>query len=164
MNVKHKCNNEMKYYTDLKQSRRLGRLLPADSADLHYVRMTHDFKGNPVDGKWSHPRYGNPNSWYANYLVQDFEIYEVSPCWSLATLIELLSMAYIEFGRIKLPNYKPHKSNFQFWNNEDGTYEFVTTFHTSKGDCLTDAVVNQIEWLVANEFMTVENGKLKMEE
>lgn len=78
----------MKAYTDIEQSKKLAEFLPVESADSHYVRQTHDFRGNTVDGKWSHPKYGNPNSRYANYIVQNFSDYEILACWSLAALLE----------------------------------------------------------------------------
>lgn len=77
----------MKAFTDIEQSKKLAEILPIESADMHYVRKTHDFRGNPVDGKWSYPEYGNPNSKHAGYVVQNFESYEKIPCWSLAALL-----------------------------------------------------------------------------
>ena len=80
----------MKSYTDSEQSKKLAETLPIESADHHYVRKTCDYMGNPVDGKWSEPKYGNPNSKYANYFVQNFTSYEKLPCWSLAALMNIL--------------------------------------------------------------------------
>ena len=80
----------MKSYTDLEQSKKLAEILPIESADHHYVRKTCDFRGNPVDGKWSIPKYGNPQSSHANYLVQNFTSYEIIPCWSLAALLSVI--------------------------------------------------------------------------
>ena len=80
----------MKSYTDSEQSKKLAETLPIESADHHYVRKTCDYMGNPVDGKWSEPKYGNPNSKHANYFVQNFTSYEKLPCWSLAALLEQL--------------------------------------------------------------------------
>ena len=80
----------MRGYTTVEQSKKLAEILPIESADMHYVRKTHDFMGNPIDGEWSHPKYGNPNSKHANYIVQNFESYERIPCWSLAALLEQL--------------------------------------------------------------------------
>lgn len=85
----------MKSYTDIEQSKKLAEFLSIESADSHYVRQTHDFRGNTVDGKWSHPKYGNPNSRYANYIVQNFSSYETIPCWSLAALLSILPIVYI---------------------------------------------------------------------
>lgn len=80
----------MKSYTDIEQSKKLAEILPLESADHHYVRKTCDFMGNPIDGEWSQPKYGNPNSKYANYLVQNFTTYETIPCWSLSALLDIL--------------------------------------------------------------------------
>ena len=80
----------MKSYTDSEQSKKLAETLPIESADHHYVRKTCDYMGNPVDGKWNEPKYGNPNSKYANYFVQNFTSYEKLPCWSLAALMNIL--------------------------------------------------------------------------
>ena len=80
----------MKAYTDIEQSKKLVEILSTDSADHHYVRKTCDFMGNPVDGKWSEPKYGNPNSKYAHYMVQNFTNYETLPCWSLTALLDLM--------------------------------------------------------------------------
>lgn len=81
-------------YTTVEQSKKLAEILPLESADSHYVRNTHDFMGNPVDGKWSHPKYGNPNSQYANYIVQNFSSYDTIPCWSLTALLNVLPIIY----------------------------------------------------------------------
>ncbi len=80
----------MKAYSDIEQSKVLAKILPIESADMHYVRKTHDFMGNPVDGEWSHPEYGNPDSKYAKYAVQNFTTYEKLPCWSLAALLDAM--------------------------------------------------------------------------
>lgn len=86
----------MKSYTDIEQSKKLAEILSVDSADMHYVRKVTDFMGNPVNGEWSQPKYGNPNSKYANYMVQNFTSYEKIPCWSLAALIELMGECRME--------------------------------------------------------------------
>ena len=80
----------MKMCTDIKQSKQLAEILPLESADMHYVRKTHDFRGNPIDGEWSHPKYGNPDGKYAEYVVQNFSSYEKLPCWSLAALLDAM--------------------------------------------------------------------------
>lgn len=89
----------MKSFTDIEQSKKLAEILPIESADMHYVRKTHDFMGNPVDGEWSHPKYGNPDSKYAAYAVQNFETLEKIPCWSLAALLGVFQKIddHIEF-------------------------------------------------------------------
>ena len=84
----------MKSCTDLNQSKVLAEILPLESADAHYVRESTDLMGNPVDGKWSEIRLGNPEK--ANYIVQNFSSYEILPCWSLAALLNVLPEGVIE--------------------------------------------------------------------
>lgn len=86
----------MKSFTNIEQSKKLAEILPIESADHHYIRKVTDFRGNPVDGEWSHPKYGNPNSKYANYIVQNFTSYEKLPCWSLSALLALLPLPTLE--------------------------------------------------------------------
>lgn len=80
----------MKNFTSLEQSKTLAEILPAEKADYHYVREVYDCMGNPVDGKWSNPKYGNPNNPDINYFVKDYVSYEEFPCWSLAALLDVL--------------------------------------------------------------------------
>ena len=82
---------KQKSFTDIEQSKKLAEILPLESAEHHYVRKVCDFRGNSVDGKWSEPKYGNPESSYANYLVQNFTSYEIIPCWSLAALLDVIN-------------------------------------------------------------------------
>ena len=85
----------MKSYTDLKQSKKLAEILPIESADHHYVRKVQDSMGNPVAGKWSTPKYGNPNSSHASYMSIGFINFEIIPCWSLAALLGVLPEAML---------------------------------------------------------------------
>lgn len=87
----------MKSYTDIEQSRKLDEILPVDSADSHYVRKNRDFRGEHVESEWSYPKYGNPNSKHANYIVQNFSSYEKLPCWSLAALLGILSFPALRY-------------------------------------------------------------------
>lgn len=80
----------MKSFTDISQSIKLQSILPIESADNHYVRQLTDFDGKAVEREWSEPKYGNPNSKYANYIIQNFTTYEVIPCWTLAALLDFL--------------------------------------------------------------------------
>lgn len=132
----------MKSYTDLSQSKVLAKILPLESADHHYVRKTCDFRGNPVDGKWSEPKYGNPEK--ANYFVQNFTNYEKLPCWSLAALLAVLPV-------LKRIGYEKAKPNIHFdvftnkWvcnslyytsnsydNPVDACYEMIMRLHELK--------------------------------
>lgn len=107
----------MKSYTDIEQSKRLAEILSLESADSHYVRNTHDFMGNPIDGKWSHPKYGNTNSKYAHYVVQNFSNYEIIPCWSLAALLKVIPKHIKDYNvfRIDIGD-----ESFVIWYDEIG--------------------------------------------
>lgn len=84
-----------KICTNVKQSRKLIELgIDINSADMHYVRQKTDFMGKPVDGKWSDPKYGNPEK--ANYIVQNFSSYEKLPAWSLSALLALMPVLDID--------------------------------------------------------------------
>ena len=124
----------MKAYTDIEQSNKLVKILPIESADHHYVRKVTDFMGNPVDGEWSHPKYGNPNSKYAHYIVQNFENYEVIPCWSLAALLGLIP-------KFSLEKDVSNNAGYQLYYNYDTTYY----------DNPVDAAFELICWLLENE-------------
>lgn len=134
----------MKAYTDVEQSKKLAEILSVDSADHHYVRKTCDFMGNPVDGKWSTPKYGNPESSYANYLVQNFTSYEKIPCWSLAALINILPIIegygeeiphLFKFGDKWMCKYVGDE-DYGMWrvadNQVDVCYEMILKLHELK--------------------------------
>lgn len=110
-------------YTTIEQSRKLAEILPLDSADHHYVRKVTDFMGNPVDGEWSHPKYGNPNSKYADYIVQNFTSYEKLPCWSLASLLEVLPNKIIS-----------HETAFEDEDAEDINYTYYKHLEVTEDD------------------------------
>ena len=107
----------MKSFTDIEQSKKLAEMLPLESADMHYVRKTHDFMGNPIDGEWSHPKYGNPNSKHANYIVQNFESYEKIPCWSLAALLGVIPKRIDESNVLRMDI---DDNDFGIWYDEMG--------------------------------------------
>ena len=116
----------MKAYTSLEQSQKLAEILPIESAEHHYVRKVCDFRGNSVDGKWSEPKYGNPESSYANYLVQNFTSYEIIPCWSLAALLDTLPSSTLDSSNDHY--YRLHcMERFTEWydNAVDACYEMV---------------------------------------
>lgn len=133
----------MKSFTDLEQSKKLAEILPLESADMHYVRKTHDFRGNPVDGKWSYPEYGNPNSKHANYIVQNFESYEKIPCWSLAALINVLPIS-VKFKDDEY--YLRFMKDYVEYANDEVSLTGVF-LHTTGNNNLVDACVEMIEFL-----------------
>ena len=136
----------MKSYTDLEQSKKLAEILPLESADSHYVRNTYDFMGNPIDGKWSHPKYGNPNSKYAYYVVQNFSNYEIIPCWSLTALLSIIPSVITRKGKrmfLTLEKagaynlyYKSPDRLDELWETKedvvDACYEIIINLHELK--------------------------------
>lgn len=105
----------MKSFTDVEQSKKLAEILPVESADAHYVRESTDLMGNPVDGKWSEIRLGNPEK--ANYIVQNFSSYEILPCWSLAALLDVLPEGVIE--KYYAPNLQKENGKYSIaYGNE----------------------------------------------
>ena len=107
----------MKAYTDVQQSIVLMDILPIETSDSHYVRKICDYMGNPVDGKWSNPYFGNPNSTHANYFVQNFENYEVIPCWSLTALFAAIPK---RFGHDNVLRMDMSNDDFSLWYDEIG--------------------------------------------
>ena len=65
----------MKNYTDLEQSKKLAEILPIESADMFYRD-----NGKDVKLMWEHLS----------------EIKVTSPCWSLAALLSVISIASLE--------------------------------------------------------------------
>lgn len=130
----------MKAFTDIQQSKKLAEKLPTESADHHYVRKVTDFMGNPVDGEWSHPKYGNPNSKYANYIVQNSTSYEKLPCWSLAALLGILSFPALRYdiedgeGGWIVSCEKDDKMYLSYYrdNPVDTCYEMIIKLHEQK--------------------------------
>ena len=107
----------MKSHTDLEQSKKLAEILPIEGADHHYVRKTCDSMGNPVDGKWSIPKYGNPNSSHANYMVMGFMNYEIISCWSLAALFNVIPKHIKDYNVLRIDI---SENDFAIWYDEVG--------------------------------------------
>lgn len=145
----------MKAYTDIEQSKKLAEFLPFESADHHYVRKVRDSMGEPVDGKWSTPKYGNPNSSYADYMVMGFASYETIPCWSLSALLELIPPYLgefkdgIDFGFSKAMNGKWYSAHYIKLDNTG----LATFTKTVTGDTAIDAAVEMVVWLKENKYI-----------
>jgi len=133
----------MKSYTDIEQSKRLVEILSLESADSHYVRNTHDFMGNPIDGKWSHPKYGNPNSKYAHYVVQNFSNYEIIPCWSLTALLDVIPQEIFDGEYIiNITEGCDYKWVIIYDHNENRNHSYYGLY--SGADNLVDTCVEMI--------------------
>lgn len=100
---------ETRIATSIEQSKKLIELgIDVNTADIHYVRQKTDFMGKPVDGKWSEPKYGNTNSKYAHYVVQNFSSYETLPAWSKEDEMIALSIEQV-MNCASLLNIVPEK-------------------------------------------------------
>jgi len=79
----------MKSYTDIKQSRKLAEILPHESADMCYIKYSTS----------DNPNWGFSED-FPPMILGDTPIdkmtVETLPCWSLATLINILPRS-IEF-------------------------------------------------------------------
>lgn len=125
----------MKAYTDIKQSITLMDTLPVETSDSHYARKVYDDMGNPIDGKWLYPKYGNPNSRYAQYVMRRLSAYQIIPCWSLTALLSVLPNPI-------LTQFSEDKWNIAVFDNDnhfkedcfadepiDACYEMVIKLH-----------------------------------
>ena len=75
----------IKSYTDLEQSKKLAEILPLESADMCYTKdKTYPRIITKEDITYAKVLYDS------SYNTRCFKIFEETPCWSLATLIEFL--------------------------------------------------------------------------
>ena len=75
----------MKSYTDLEQSKKLSEILPAESADMVYIK--HSSSDNPV---WEFNE-DFPPMILGNIPISEMTV-EVLPCWSLTALLDVLPL------------------------------------------------------------------------
>lgn len=121
--MKVSVNNKCKAFTSLEQSRELAKILPFESADMHYIK-------HPIE------KYYSPIPLIGKYS----KIQDEMPCWSLATLINILPRS-IEF---KGDEYylRFMKEYVEYANDEVsiiGRY-----LHTTSNNNLVDACVEMI--------------------
>lgn len=76
----------MKSYTDLEQSKRLAEILPLDSADMSY---TNNKLKKEVSANLS--SIIEMQAYFDNSIYDWDRFYELTPCWSLAALLDYLS-------------------------------------------------------------------------
>ena len=132
----------MKSYTDLSQSRKLAEILPLESADMEYLRLKET---NAVISSvpFVKDELEVENSAYD-------AIYERSPCWSLAALINALpdeltdsdgdvyiidishsnGKYFIQYS--KLPTLWPLLFSTKSDNLVDACYEMILKLHEQK--------------------------------
>ena len=76
---------KIKSFTSLKQSRRLGKFLPNESADMYYFTIIRDYPRS--QGKIKTISKLMDGSFSSNYDI---------PCWSLAALLNTLPSATLD--------------------------------------------------------------------
>ena len=121
-------NKVMKSFTDIEQSKKLAEILPIESADMFYTSLNRDY----------------PWIWIDKHLMEVDDI----PCWSLATLFELLPKEINVLGTIYSINIHTNNKKWSIdykCNNE----EFVGVYSSS----LVDACVEMIVKLKENNLL-----------
>ena len=129
----------IKSHTDLEQSKKLARILPLESADMHYSK---DF-----DGSWFVDLAKYTSVKIPKYVDNVEE--HLLPCWSLAALLSVLPFHLIvnnqryEFGIVKGfdRNGETYAIKYAVWNTT--FYFHLTDYYNS----LVDACMAMIELL-----------------
>ena len=132
----------MKAFTDIEQSKKLAKILPIESADMHYNNVS--IKGiNYVDKHRPElMEYNKAIKVLSKYTVNP--LFEVIPCWSFAALLNIIPKRIKDYNvfRIDIGD-----NNFSAWYDEigfgvnsdlpnitmkepvDACYEFILKLH-----------------------------------
>ena len=142
----------MKAYTDIEQSKKLAEILLPESADM--------------------ARCGGENVIMTDYISakKKFSVcgeLTITPCWSLAALINLLPSEFTtenKFGTfkytIRIRKYKLTEDidvhqiaygNYKFY--DDGSSSWKDMINTGEKEELLDAVFDMICWLKKNDML-----------
>lgn len=131
----------IKSYTDLEQSKKLAKILPLESADMHYnnasikgINYVDEYRAELMD-------YNTAQKVLSKYLINP--IFGIIPCWSLASLLEQL--------HYEVRDDDCNLSYLQM-NKEDDVYQLVYTDHhvdfesieTDRREHFVDACVDMI--------------------
>lgn len=115
----------IKSYTDIEQSKKLAKILPLESADMHYnnasikgINYVDEYRAELMD-------YNTAQKVLSKYLINP--IFGIIPCWSLSALLGVL------------PDYT-------LQTNTDGTVFVVCE---SKKPMISDAYDNPVDACVA---------------
>lgn len=130
----------MKSYTDIEQSKKLAEILPLESADMHYNVVGDAIIGDYQSGISSAKSVAK--AWKKN---PDEFVKSVTPCWSLAALINALPKQ-LDDGHWWLQiDYLYHAVSYL------GKNESVLHYILLNNEQLVDAVYKMIIWLKQNE-------------
>ena len=137
--------------TTVEQSLELMQSLKIDTADMHYVRKTKDFRGNEVESEWAFPKFGNPHSKHANYIVQNFAEYEVIPAWSLGALSNLMpkEIKYKGFTYNLGTDLKTY-----IWYSSGDYGAIPLNLIWIRGDNILDLFYKMVIWLIQKHLIT----------
>ena len=112
----------IKSYTDLSQSKKLAEFLPLETADMCFV--------GGMDNAIMTPYLESKRSLLANFCKADF----MSPCWSLASLLNILPE--VQNGKPVISLYDnyityPHVSDLYIRADilVDACYEMIIKLH-----------------------------------
>lgn len=151
--------------TSIEQSKELLRLgLPAESSDMHYVRKVTDFMGNKIENpKWSVPKYGNPNSKHANYIVQNFTDFEILAAWSIDTLFDIIRNELDSYtisnetdGYILFVDYATTDKQWRVWIAKCKFGHIVKIKHICTNENKLTATFEMIKWLLEQRLIKNE--------
>lgn len=106
----------IKSYTDIEQSKKLAKILPIESADMHYnnasikgINYVDEYRAELMD-------YNTAQKVLSKYLINP--IFGIIPCWSLASLLEQLPYELCD---------DDDNSSYLQMNKEDDVYKLVYT-------------------------------------
>lgn len=133
---------KIKAYTDEEQSRKLAKILPPESADMHYKVNRYNDKSEV---------YLMPYSKLGYYKDNDFEY--CVPCWSLAALLEIIPVTIKRADNICRLRIDKSEKDFDIWYEEvdSGLAQLDLDIITPN---IVDACVEMIEKL-HNEKLTL---------
>lgn len=112
----------IKSYTDLEQSKKLAKILPLQSADMQWIKMSED---------------GDPDAYRVGILVNPELIDEDDiPCWSLAALLGVLPEASLNTFKDKKWNAMVKHNDKMIYGDKDNPidacYELILKLHELK--------------------------------
>lgn len=134
----------MKSYTDIEQSKILAEILQLESADMHYVTWTI------LDGEF----IVSPNQGSTIEDLQEDYGDQIIPCWSLAALLSVLPIVYINnkkevCGPLHI-DITDSETPFVLWYVNPLHKGCIIELQTKEYDNLVDACVEMILKLKEN--------------
>ena len=134
----------IKSYTDIEQSKVLAKILPLESADMHYATWTI------LDGGF----VVSPNQGRTIEDLQEDYGNQIIPCWSLASLLNLLPSEFTYYEttyEIQIRKYALTKGvdlhqiaygSIKF--DVDGQFSFKDMVNTGEKENLVDACYEMV--------------------